>query len=284
MKQLITFVCVALFVIPLLAYEIILDDPKTHTLGYNLSSEHELNGEKDLLFEILQPGFCIVDAGANVGSWSQMALSIQSSLSVFAFEPIPSVYEICKKNLANTSARAINLALSNEEGKKEFFFLYGKTPNKMRTSSCHLQPSLGAPDDFITVQQTTLDAFCKREKIPSIDLLKLKVEGNELFALRGASNLLKRGAIKAIQFEYGYSFSGSKTTLKLVYQLLSSHGYLLFRIMPHGCIFLPSWSETFENFQYSNFFAILPSALNDTWHAALENLKKPQPSNLALRE
>jgi FkbM family methyltransferase len=279
MKQRITFVCIALFVIPLLSYDIIIEDETTHELGYNVHSQHDLNGEKDLLDEYLQPGFCVIDGGANIGAWSQTALSIQPSLNILAFEPVPSVYEICKKNLFNTSARAINLALSNEEGKREFFFLYGKTPEEMQGSSCHFQPSLGTPDACIAVEQTTIDAFCRREKIRSIDFLKLDVEGHEFLALRGATRLLKKGAIKAVQFEYGYTFSGSKTTLKRVYQLLNSYGYLLFRIMPGGCIFLPSWSDTLENFQYSNFFAVLPSALNATWHAALDHQKSSTPTS-----
>ncbi len=51
------------------------------------------------------------------------------------------------------------------------------------------------------VQVTTLEIFCAENGIWQIDLLKIDVEGFEYDVLKGAQNVLKKGAVKAIQIE-----------------------------------------------------------------------------------
>ena len=51
------------------------------------------------------------------------------------------------------------------------------------------------------MQVTTLDIFCAENGIRQIDLLKIDVEGFEYVVLKGAQNVLMKGAIKAIQIE-----------------------------------------------------------------------------------
>lgn len=51
------------------------------------------------------------------------------------------------------------------------------------------------------VSTITLDNFVKKNKIKSIDLLKIDIEGSEYELLKGAKNMLKRGKIKIILVE-----------------------------------------------------------------------------------
>ena len=263
------FCFLAFFLVPLFSYDILIENADTLELGYGLHWRHDLNGEADILKEVLKPGAVVIDGGANIGAWSKAALATNASPRIHAFEPVPVVFEECVKNLQGTSVTLVNQALSDHDGKLERFCIYGKTPDDMQTCSCHVQPNLGAPDAQITIEQTTLDSYCMRQGIRSIDYLKLDVEGHELFALRGASNLLKDRAIRGIQFEYGFPFRGSRATLKEIFSLLHGHGYLIFRIFPGGCVYLPVWSDRYEDYRFSNFYAVLPSALNESWLAAI---------------
>jgi FkbM family methyltransferase len=56
------------------------------------------------------------------------------------------------------------------------------------------------PQD-ITVPCVTLDDYCAKNKITTIDFLKIDVEGADTMVLRGAKNLLHNKQIKMIAFE-----------------------------------------------------------------------------------
>ena len=62
---------------------------------------------------------------------------------------------------------------------------------------------LRSPKSFVKykVPTTTLDSFLKKNKIKSIDILKIDVEGSEYELLKGAKNALKKEKIKIILTE-----------------------------------------------------------------------------------
>ena len=53
------------------------------------------------------------------------------------------------------------------------------------------------PEDVsaVKVPTITIDLFCERHNIKTIDLLKLDIQGGELLALKGAVNMLQKGGI-----------------------------------------------------------------------------------------
>jgi hypothetical protein len=110
------------------------------------------------------------------------------------------------------------------------------------------------------VSVASLDDFCKRHSIRSIDLLKLDAEGHELPILRGASGLLRDGAIRAIQFEFGGCDLDSDTTLRDFFDLLSPN-YEIFRILRNG-LRPVTYSERWEIFMTTNFLALRSSELS----------------------
>lgn len=78
----------------------------------------------------------------------------------------------------------------------------------------------------------TLDEFCSERGIDKIDLLKIDTEGNELSCLLGAKELLERGAIGAIHFEFNEMNAVSHATFKDFWDLLD--GYDFARLLPGG--------------------------------------------------
>ena len=64
----------------------------------------------------------------------------------------------------------------------------------------------------IAVSLTTLDDFANEHGITHVDLLKTDTEGADLDVLKGATNLLKRGAIDTVYAEFGIDESDKQHT------------------------------------------------------------------------
>ena len=50
----------------------------------------------------------------------------------------------------------------------------------------------------VKVDITTIDSYCQKQNIKSIDILKMDVQGNEINVLKGAKQMLKEKRIKLI--------------------------------------------------------------------------------------
>jgi len=227
----------------------------TEKIGYK-NSNMQTNGELTLMWNFLKRGDIVFDVGANRGEWSLHALEKTPSIQIFAFEPIPEVFEILKMNfLSLSNVKTFAYALSNNLGKASFYHYLAHSD----MSGFYDRPILRSycnPPQQISVTLETLDHFCSTQSIPMIDFLKIDTEGAEWKVLDGARNLLENHQIRAIQFEYGGCYTDAGTTLKQVVQLLTKNGYIVFRIIPTGLIHISHWSPSLENFEYSNYFAI----------------------------
>jgi hypothetical protein len=76
-----------------------------------------------------------------------------------------------------------------------------------------------------SITTTTLDQYVRRNGIARIDLLKLDIEGHELAALQGATQLLKAKVVKAIFFEYSELIDHIRNP-KAVLDFLDAAGYV----------------------------------------------------------
>ena len=107
------------------------------------------------------------------------------------------------------------------------------------------------------VETQTLDHFCSQHDISYIDFLKLDVEGAELEVLKGGVQMLSQKAIKKIQFEYGGCNIDSRTLLKDLFSFLTPFGYRIYKIMSRKLQPCEGYDQNLENFQTSNYLAIL---------------------------
>ena len=211
------------------------------------------NGEITVLKKIARtnPGI-IIDAGANVGDYSILANQIMPACKIYAFEPVESTFQHLLSNIKDLKnvvpikkglfkencELAINLFASNEHS--SIYDIEGL--------------SIGS-DSQQNIELVRGDDFIKDNQIDSIDFLKLDVEGAEYDALLGFENAIKHGAIKAIQFEYGYINISTKKLLVDYYNFFEANGYIVGKIFPKLVEFR-KYHFKYEDFIGPNFIAV----------------------------
>lgn len=166
----------------------------------------------------------IVDVGANVGVYTLIACAVNQQARVYAFEPVPQIYQRLANNVHlnqwQNRCTLKDIAVSNQSGRAQFHVPHGTVP-----TSASLSPDgfRGADGFLINVTVDTLDNVCHNE---FIDLVKIDVEGFEDAVLLGMRGILQRSSpniivecnpdgpfreIEEILSEYRYSFFHLRT-------------------------------------------------------------------------
>jgi FkbM family methyltransferase len=160
-----------------------LDDEAQIPLYYNIYEWRDTS----TLRSLAKQSRTIIDIGGNIG---QMALFFsQYAAKVYTFEPIPAIAQRLNQNIKlNHLENKIILsevALSNAKGNIKF----GMPPTKNRGTGSTILTE-GNKKNIIEVDTITLDEFIEQNSISDIDLIKMDIEGAELFALQGMTKLL----------------------------------------------------------------------------------------------
>lgn len=155
--------------------------------------------ELDLIDSLVKPGSSAVDVGANHGMWT-LALSraVGAEGRVYSFEPVPFTFGV----LSAVARRSgfDNVALINKGCSDRAAAMEMTVPLQRSGSSDDLQAHLSArgrsaAEDgrsaTVLCEVTTLDAeLAELAELDGIALLKLDIEGAELLALKGATDLI----------------------------------------------------------------------------------------------
>ncbi len=183
-------------------------------------------GTLNVLGNILKKGDCFVDAGANIGLMSLfVAHKLKDDCSIVAFEPHPVTAAILRENIAInqfSSIRVEPFALGNAAGTGS---IYDRWEVNRGGSSLIAPPHEG---DKYPVQVTTLDS-CFADDFP-IDVIKMDVEGFELYALQGAAAILRRKQPPMLVLEYSMLTGNGENDPHALYHYIKSFGhYRIFR-------------------------------------------------------
>ena len=198
----------------------------------------------------------IFDVGANVGQYATMVSQMFGHQSkIYSFEPSKATFRKLQENVSNIS----NISFYNigMGAKKETLKLYSSGFGSTIASVYNLHNPINEfKEEYMEeIDLTTIDAFCRENDIQSIDILKIDIEGHELYALEGACQLLANKAIRFIQFEFSECNIDSRTFFRDFFTLLEH--YNLYRIVSNGLYPISEYTESLEVFHTANYLAEL---------------------------
>jgi FkbM family methyltransferase len=181
------------------------------------------------LLGLLQPGDVFVDVGGNIGYYTLMAASIvRRPGKVYCFEPSLASFQRIQKNVSINGFDNITLsrlALSNSKGEAS---LYLSSNDNSGTSGLSKASNYSGIDERIDT--TTMDEFIKTYAIDRVDVVKIDIEGHELEALEGMSDLIDRfKPLFMIEICKGLLLRFNRSPGQ-VYRFLKTRGYLPFHL------------------------------------------------------
>lgn len=177
--------------------------------------------EMNFLFDYLDTNDLFVDIGANIGAYTILAASKRSK--VIAVEPIPSSYEILKKNiLLNDFSNTVdiyNIAISDKDENLKF-------SNNLDALN-HVLINGEKYTDIINIPAVKLDQILNGQ-IPKF--IKIDVEGYESKVIDGAENIFSHNDLKCIIIELigggkNYGFDEDALHKKLLNYGFSTYTY-----------------------------------------------------------
>ena len=130
----------------------------------------------------VKSGTVFYDVGANAGFYTLLASRLVADGSVFAFEPVPRNLSYLRKHIAinrTSNVEVLDVAVSDANGTASF-----EVENTGYMG--HLTARGG-----IEVATVTLDSLVAQGKILPPNFIKMDIEGAELAALQGASNIFQ---------------------------------------------------------------------------------------------
>lgn len=200
----------------------------------------------------------IFDIGANKGEYTENVLDLIGRRSIiYGIEPLQTAYLLLRKKFTgNKQVKVFNLGFSDKQGRAPLYFDIDSSV--LASLYQRKAGSLGLPaslDRHESITLSTVDLFCRKNKISHINLLKIDTEGHELKVLHGATKMLKQNKIDYIQFEFAGTMVDSRTFFRDLFIFLNP-GFKIYRILQDGLSEIKHCDEKQEIFFVSNFLAV----------------------------
>jgi FkbM family methyltransferase len=211
-----------------------------NSLGYSILKNNTVQKYKEKTNPYLaqkalignKENLCIFDVGAHYGETLIEYKSVFPNARIYSFEPFDESAEIFIKNTKSYSEiQLFRHAFSNKIGESEFYINSSDATNSL------LNPTLTNSwvDDatknkrISTVRTDTIDSFCAKNDIVRIDILKLDVQGGEVFVLEGAIQMLSTDKINMIFTEVEFiTIYQDQPLFHDVNEFLTRYDYKLF--------------------------------------------------------
>lgn len=140
---------------------------------------------------LIQLRHIIIDGGANIGYYSLMASKIVGNTGeVYAFEPVSKNFNRLKENIELnnfTNIQIFKKALSDVNDID--VEIYVGDEKNWGMSSIYKHERFSSQMEI--VKTITIDSFLQQNQVNKVDVIKLDIEGSELFAIRGMKKCLE---------------------------------------------------------------------------------------------
>jgi FkbM family methyltransferase len=233
-----------------------------YAMGIGYSEHSDRNGERRWLGELhrrlaeLSRRAVIFDVGANVGDYAHEVSEVFGNRAeIHCFEPSRATFEELSKRTAKIEGVVLNQLGVGSSTTTATLYTDGDGSTLASLYPRDLERFDRTMDQTESIELVSVDDYCHNRSIERIDLLKLDIEGNELEALRGASQMIEEGRIDYIQLEFGATTLAARVSFHDIWTLLSPR-FEIYRILKHGLHPIRRYEESCEIFMYQNLVAI----------------------------
>lgn len=198
----------------------------------NFLNEYKVK-EIEVVRKFLREDDICVDVGAHAGSWAIPLSRIVPKGIVWGFEALPyyaRVLGITTTILCRGNIKIVNKAVLSSE--QEVNIQWKDSDGERLTGKTHVAFDGEGLVEPVAVQGTSLDSFFAKNNTEGkrIAFIKIDIEGAELFALRGAADIINRWhPVLYLEIyeeycrSYGYSYED-------IFEFMSGFGYQAFVI------------------------------------------------------
>jgi FkbM family methyltransferase len=187
--------------------------------------------------EFLKSDSVVIDAGANIGTFTVLAASIAKYGKVYAFEPASRTQEALKANTKDAgNVSVIPCGLGEERGTAEML-VHTVSPGMSMLSDAGLtvkKDMSGVVSEKIEV--VTIDDFVAKNGLLKVDFIKMDTEGYEKQIIRGARETIRR--YKPVIAASAYHFASDKDEIPaLIRDIEPGYDYQLSKRLEEDLIF-----------------------------------------------
>ncbi|MCC7298596.1 MAG: FkbM family methyltransferase, partial [Bacteroidia bacterium] len=185
-------------------------------------------GTLRLIQKYLAPGDTFIDVGANIGLMSIFASQcVGNAGSVLSFEANPDTLKILNQNISINNINNIKtsgIALGSQVGKGKIFSNLALN----RGSASIVTHAEGSASYEIEIKP--LDELLEPNQ--TIHLIKIDIEGYELEALKGMTNLLSSKNAPKLIVECGEKIEGVESSKESVFRFIKSiNNYKIYKLI-----------------------------------------------------
>jgi len=181
-----------------------------------------------MLIDTLNKTDIFVDVGTHLGYFTCIAGKICTKGKVYGFELDKNVLPLLTKNIRLnnlTNVEVYNYGVSEKSGYVKIRKIISPSPVLSISKDCE-------DNDYQLVKSISLDDFfCNKEHKPNV--IKIDVEGSELFVLKGMKNLLKNENLTIFLEIHGCLLHKFDTDSKEIISFFKKREYLVYEIINH---------------------------------------------------
>jgi FkbM family methyltransferase len=210
-----------------------------------------INWDKRVYLSFVRRGDIVLDIGANVGTHAVfLSHLVRDDGKVFAFEPLAPNIDALRETIRRRSRIAnisvFQLAVGNPGKTREEVLI--STPGEDLTQASLRVQGAGSWHHAGSVHEyrvllTSLDAESEVEALPSIDFVKIDVEGGELDVWRGAAQTIQRHHPLVYCEVYDKWATSFDYTPGDLFRFVRSLGYTGGRVISKGAVHALSLDE-----------------------------------------
>lgn len=199
--------------------------------------------EQDFYLHYLREGMTVFDIGANIGELSLLfSRLVGCNGSVHAFEACGETFERlkCICQWANRKQIFLNHAAVTDKEGELTLNVYDDSHSGWNSLAARPLANYGIDIEPIRVERVnaiTLDVYCTKRNIDSIDLLKIDVEGAEYQVLEGARRMFESRSIHCCVFEFGATTFDMGNSPDEIESYLKRYGYRVRNVIKDAPLF-----------------------------------------------